>query len=57
VNEQHGPGSFNVIATLRPGKKVEEVEAAIYEERDRLMKEPISSTARSFAAPGRPPPR
>ncbi len=43
VNEQHGPGSLNLTATLRPGKKVEEIEAAIYAEIERLMKEPITA--------------
>ncbi|MGH9753643.1 MAG: M16 family metallopeptidase [Blastocatellia bacterium] len=42
VDERRGPGALYITATLRPGKKVEEVEAAIYEEIERLEKEPIT---------------
>jgi predicted Zn-dependent peptidase len=42
VDEKRGPGALYITATLRPGKKVEEVEAAIYQEIDRLIKEPIA---------------
>jgi predicted Zn-dependent peptidase len=42
VDEKRGPGALYITATLRPGKKVEEVEAAIYEEIERLKKEPIA---------------
>lgn len=40
--ETRGPGPFRVTATLRRGTKSEEVEAAIYEEIERLKKEPIA---------------
>jgi predicted Zn-dependent peptidase len=43
VDERIGPGSFNVYAMVRTGKRVEEVEAAIYEEIERLIKEPIAA--------------
>jgi len=36
VDERRGPGALYITATLRPGKKPEEVEAAIYEEIERL---------------------
>jgi len=42
VDERRGPGAFYITAILIPGKKVEEVEAAIYEEIERLGKEPIA---------------
>jgi zinc protease len=42
VDEKRGPGSLQIRATLRPGKKPEEVEAIIYEEIERLKKEPIA---------------
>jgi predicted Zn-dependent peptidase len=42
VDELRGPGAFYITAILRPDKKVEEVEAAIYEEIERLGKEPIA---------------
>ncbi|HET9533353.1 MAG TPA: insulinase family protein, partial [Blastocatellia bacterium] len=42
LDEKRGPGALYITATLRPGKKVEEVEAAIYEEIERLKKEPIA---------------
>jgi len=42
MDEKRGPGAFYITATLRPGKKVEEVEATIYEEIERLKKEPIA---------------
>jgi zinc protease len=40
--ENRGPGAFYTTATLRPGAKVDLVEAAIYEEIERLKKEPIA---------------
>jgi len=43
VDERRGPGALYITATLRPGKKVEEVEAAIYAEIERLGKEPAAS--------------
>ncbi|HEX7116796.1 MAG TPA: pitrilysin family protein [Steroidobacter sp.] len=43
VDERIGPGSFNIYAMVRTGKKVEDVEAAIYEEIERLVKEPIAA--------------
>ncbi|MEP6743689.1 MAG: pitrilysin family protein [bacterium] len=55
--ENRGPGAFYITATLRPGLKTDAVEAAIYEEIERLQKESIadwelqkakSATRRSF---------
>jgi predicted Zn-dependent peptidase len=55
--ENRGPGAFYVTATLRPSAKTDTVEAAIYEEIERLKQEPIadwelqkakSATRRSF---------
>lgn len=43
VDERIGPGSFNVYAMVRTGKRVEDVEAAIYEQIERLIKEPIAA--------------
>ncbi len=42
ASESRGTGAFYITATLRPGKKTEEVEAAIYEEVERLKKELIA---------------
>ena len=42
VNARRGPGAVLFNATIAPGKKVEDVEAAIYEEIARLQKEPIA---------------
>jgi predicted Zn-dependent peptidase len=42
MDERRGAGALYITATVRPGKKPEEVEAAIYEEIDRLMKEPVA---------------
>jgi predicted Zn-dependent peptidase len=42
IDEKRGPGAFYITATLRPGVKTEDVEAAIYEEIERLKKEPIA---------------
>lgn len=42
MNEKRGPGAFRVTATLRPGIKTADVEAAIYDEIARLQKEPIA---------------
>lgn len=42
MSEKRGPGAFYITATLRPEKTTDEVEAAIYEEIERLQKEPIS---------------
>jgi len=42
VDEKRGPGGFYITATLRPGKRVEDVEAAIVEEIERLQREPIA---------------
>jgi predicted Zn-dependent peptidase len=56
-NESRGPGAFYITATLRPATKTDAVEAAIYEEIERLKHEPIadwelqkakSATRRSF---------
>ena len=40
--EKRGPGAFYGFATVKPGVKMEDVEAAIYAEIDRLKKEPIA---------------
>jgi zinc protease len=40
--ERRGLGYYQITATVAPGKKVEEVEAAIYEEIARLQREPIA---------------
>jgi predicted Zn-dependent peptidase len=42
MDEKRGVGAFYSNATLRPGIKTEDVEAAIYEEIARLQKEPIA---------------
>jgi predicted Zn-dependent peptidase len=42
MDEKRGVGAFYSNATLRPGVKTEDVEAAIYAEIDRLKKEPIA---------------
>jgi predicted Zn-dependent peptidase len=42
MDEKRGVGAFYSSATLRPGVKTEDVEAAIYAEIDRLKKEPIA---------------
>ena len=42
MSEMRGPGAFRITATLRPGVKSADVEAAIYEEIERLKKEPIA---------------
>jgi predicted Zn-dependent peptidase len=42
VDERIGTGGFYIGATVRPGRKPEEVEAAIYDEIARLQNEPIA---------------
>jgi len=42
AQESRGSGGFFVQATLRPNVKPEEVEAAVYEEIERLKREPIA---------------
>ncbi len=42
VEVRRGPGAFAVNALIAPGKKYEDVEAAIYEEIARLQQEPIA---------------
>jgi len=42
MDEKRGVGAFYSNATLRPGIKTEDVEAAIYAEIERLKKEPIA---------------
>ncbi len=42
MDEKRGVGAFYTNATLRPGVKTEDIEAAIYAEIDRLKKEPIA---------------
>jgi predicted Zn-dependent peptidase len=40
--ENRGPGAFYVTATLRPTSKTDAVEAAVYDEIERLKQEPIA---------------
>jgi predicted Zn-dependent peptidase len=42
MDEKRGVGAFYTNATLRPTVKAEDVEAVIYEEIERLKKEPIA---------------
>ena len=42
VDERIGPGGLYIGATVRPGKKADDVEAAIYAEIDRLQQQPIA---------------
>jgi predicted Zn-dependent peptidase len=42
MQEWRGPAAYQIEATLRPGKKFEEVESVIYEEIAKLQKEPIA---------------
>jgi zinc protease len=42
IDEKRGPGAFYTSATVRQGMKPEDVEAVIYEEIERLKKEPIA---------------
>jgi zinc protease len=42
MDEKRGVGAFYTNATLRPNVKTEDVEAAIYDEIERLKKEPIA---------------
>ncbi|HEV8331780.1 MAG TPA: pitrilysin family protein [Steroidobacteraceae bacterium] len=42
VDERIGPGGLYIGATVRPGKKAADVEAAIYAEIERLQQQPIA---------------
>jgi zinc protease len=42
ANVRRGPGAFQISSAVAPGNKVEDVEAAIYEEIAKLQKEPIA---------------
>jgi zinc protease len=42
VDERIGPSGLYIGATVRPGKKAEDVEAAIYSEVERLQQQPIA---------------
>jgi predicted Zn-dependent peptidase len=42
VDEKRGPGALYVSATVKPGVKVADVEANIYEEIERIKREPIA---------------
>ncbi|HKU16592.1 MAG TPA: pitrilysin family protein [Steroidobacteraceae bacterium] len=42
LDERIGPGGLYIGATVRPGKKSDDVEAAIYAEIERLQQEPIA---------------
>jgi zinc protease len=56
ANVRRGPGAFQINANLVPGKKTEEVEAAIYEEIAKLQQQPVEDweleKARQFAKRG-----
>lgn len=43
VDERIGTGSVRISATVRPGHETKDVEAAIYEEIERIKKEPIEA--------------
>lgn len=43
VDERIGTGSFRISATVRQGREPKEVEAAIYEELERIKREPIAA--------------
>lgn len=53
ANARRGPGAFQISANIAPGKKVEDIETAIYEEIARLQQEPIAdwelAKAKQFA--------
>ena len=53
ASTRRGPGSFQLSANIAPGKKIEDVEAAIYEEIAKLQQEPIAdwelAKAKQFA--------
>ncbi|HEY7639426.1 MAG TPA: pitrilysin family protein [Steroidobacteraceae bacterium] len=42
VDERIGPGGLYIGATVRPGRKADDVEAAIYAEIERLQQQPIA---------------
>jgi len=42
ANTRRGPGAFQISANVAPGKRPEDVEAAIYEEIAKLQQEPIA---------------
>jgi predicted Zn-dependent peptidase len=42
MSERRGPGALYTFATVKPGVKMEDVEAAVYEEIERLKKEPVA---------------
>jgi zinc protease len=56
VNSRRGPGAFQINAAVAPGKKAEDVEEAIYQEIEKLQKEPIADweleKAKQFAKRG-----
>ncbi len=52
MDERRGVGAFYISAMILPGKKAEEVEAAIYEEIGRLQQEPIAEWELQKAANG-----
>lgn len=43
VDERIGTGSLRISATVRPGRDVKDVEAAVYEEIERIQREPIAA--------------
>jgi len=44
VNQRRGPGAFQVQAAVAPGKKSEDVEAAIYQEIARVQQQPVEDS-------------
>jgi len=50
MDERRGISPFFFFATVLPGKKVEDVEAAIYAEIDRIQREPIADWELTKAA-------
>jgi len=42
VDERIGPGGLYIGATVRPGKKADDVEAAVYSEIEKLQQQPIA---------------
>ena len=42
AQERRGPSLFSVVVTAQPGKDLKEIEALVYEELERLKKEPVA---------------
>ncbi|NLG74617.1 MAG: insulinase family protein [Xanthomonadaceae bacterium] len=43
VDERIGTGSLRISATMRPGREIKDMEAALYEEIERIQREPIAA--------------